>query len=63
LHRAKVDELVLEDFVRSLGTVNHLPFAIVPDDGRSPQTFQNADLNFLRVQGHQPVKTGGKAVE
>ncbi len=37
-----------------------LPFRVVPDDRRAAQSFQDADLDFLRAERDELVKTGGE---
>ena len=60
LHRGEINQLVLQNFVGRMRVVNHLPFRIVPDNGRAAQAFQNADLDFLRAERDEPVKAGGE---
>ena len=44
-------------------TVSHLPFVIVPNDGRSPQSLENSHLYFMRRQLNQSVKSRGEAFQ
>ena len=63
LHRGKINQLVLQNLIRRMGVVNHLPFGVMPDDGRAAQPFQNADLDFLRAERDEFVKAGGKTFQ
>ena len=63
MHRRKINQLVLEDFVGRLRIVNHLPVVVVPDNRRAAQSFQDAHLDFLRAERDKPVKPGGKAFD
>ena len=63
LHRSEINQPVLEDFVRRIRAVNHLPFGVMPDNGRAAEPFQDADLDFLRLEGDQPIKARGKTVQ
>ena len=63
LHRGKVEIAVLENLVRRLRIVNHLPLGGMAGNGRAAETFQNADLDFVRLERDEPVEPGGKAVE
>ena len=61
LHRGKIDEPCLQHFVRRVRAVDHAPLAIVADDRRAAQAFQNADLDFLRAELDQPVEAAAEA--
>src|SRR5687767_9925504 len=52
-----------QQFVRRRRVILHLPLFIVPDNGRAAQTFQNADLNFLRPESNKLVKSAPETRE
>ena len=60
LHGGKIDQFVLQNFIGRMRVVDHLPFGIVPDDGRAAETFEDADLDFLRIEGDETIESGGK---
>ena len=39
----------LQDFVRGMWAVGHAPFGIMANDRRAAQSFEHADLDFLRA--------------
>ena len=41
--------------------VNHFPFGVVAHDGCAAQPLENAHLDFLRTDRHEPVEPGGSA--
>ena len=43
--------------------VDHAPLGVVPHDRRATQTFQNADLNFLRPPGIKAIEAAAKSRE
>ena len=40
--------------------IGHLPFRVMPHDGRATQPFQDADLDFLRAERDKPVEARAK---
>ena len=63
LHRSEIDQLVLQNLVGRMRVVNHLPFGVMPDDGRAAQPLEDAHLDFLRTERDQPVEAGGKTFQ
>lgn len=61
LQRGEVDGLGLQNFVRGIFVVNHLPIGVVADDGCAAEAFEDADLDFLRAQGEEPVEAEAEA--
>lgn len=52
-----------EDFVRRERGIDHPPFGIVANNGRAAQPFEDADLDFLWVQGMQTIESGCEGLE
>ena len=63
LHGGKINQPVLENFVRRMRVIDHLPFGVVPDDGSAAQPLEDADLDFVRAECEQPVKARGKTLD
>ena len=49
VHRREVDQPIAEDLVRRSGAVDHFPLGIVTGDRCAAESFQDADLNLLRL--------------
>src|SRR5437016_5413052 len=43
--------------------IDHLPLDAVAHDGRSAEPLENADLDFLRAQGNEPVKARSETLD
>jgi hypothetical protein len=63
LHLSETDEARLQNFVRRVGIVSHLPLRIVADDGRSPETLEDSHLDFMRVQSDESVKAPAETLD
>src|SRR5437879_4269852 len=48
LHRWKIDQFVLENFVGRMRIVSHLPFIVVTHNRRPAKALENSHLDFLR---------------
>jgi hypothetical protein len=59
----EADGTVLEDFVRGLGAVDHLPFGVMAGDGSAAEAFEDTDLDFVGGEGDETVEAGGEALE
>ena len=56
-------QLVLQNLVRRLRAVDHLPLGVVPHDRRAAQPLEDADLDLLRPQRDEPVEAAAEALE
>ncbi len=63
LERGEVDQFILEYFVGRLGVIDHFPFAVVSADGGAAQAFEDADLDFVRVEGEEVIESLGETLE
>ena len=63
LHGCEVEQLILQDFIRWLRLVFHLPLLVVSHNRRASQPFQNANLDFLRPKRNEPVEARAKALQ
>src|SRR4051812_44836711 len=63
LQGRKVEQLVLQNLVRRMRIVDHLPFHVVPHNRRAAQAFENPDLNFLRAKRDELIKASTEAFQ
>lgn len=63
LEGGEVEVAVGEDLVGWEGAVHHPPIGVVADDGRAAQAFEDADLDFLGLEGEQAIESGAEALQ
>src|SRR5437773_3313181 len=63
LHRGKIDEPVLQDFVGRIRAIDHPPCRVMTSDWCAAQPLQNPDLNLLRMESEQTIESRGKAFQ
>src|SRR5439155_25955689 len=63
LHGGEINELVLQNLIGRVWIIGHLPFEVVAHNRCAAQTLEEADLDFLRPKGYQPIETRGKTLQ
>ena len=61
LQRGEVQQVGTQDVIRGMGIVSDAEGLGMPADGRAPQALKDADLDFVGIQGRQPVEALAEA--